>query len=353
MEQFHKHLIEILTSKYSGYKPNRTGIDTISLFGYQNQYDLSEGFPLITTKKMFTKSIIVELLWFLRGDTNIKYLVDNGVSIWDGNAFQHYLVKQGLDKQYPMYSSEWNKQKDDFIQKIKNDSGFAKQWGDLGPVYGKQWRRWEADGKQIDQLAEAINLLKTKPSDRRIIVSAWNPIEVKNMALPPCHLLYHFNTQDGRLDCQLYQRSCDMFLGVPFNIASYAFLTNIIADQTGLKPGRFVHTFGDSHIYCGKNERGKFYGDNLDKLKEMVRKVQNREEFLAVNDWIDKNAPQEREGEEGQDHITACLEQLSREPKQLPTLKITQGKKLEDLTYDDFKVENYNSYPAIRRAMAV
>ncbi len=354
MKQYLNHLLAILTDRYSGYKPNRTGVDSISLFGYQNQYDLSEGLPLMTTKKMFTRSVIIELLWFLRGDTNIKYLVDNNVSIWDGNAFQHYLKKNGLDKQHQMYSEEWNKLKDEFIQKIKEDDDFAREWGDLGPVYGKQWRKWQTpDGQVIDQLGEAIEKLKNKPNDRRIIVSAWNPGEIKDMALPPCHLLYHLNVINGQLDCLLYQRSCDMFLGVPFNITSYSLLTYVLAHQTGLKPGRFVHTLGDSHIYCGTGERGKFYGNNLDKIKKMISDVKDKEGYICVKEWIESNAPPERVGEDGQDHVTACLEQLAREPRKLPTLTITPNKKLEELSYEDFKIERYDPYPAIRRAMAV
>lgn len=354
VQQYLEHLKQILINDFSGYKPNRTGIDSISLFGYQNQYDLAKGFPLLTTKKMFTRAIIHELIWFLRGDTNIKYLIDNNVHIWDGNAFQHYLKKKGLDKEIPMYSEKWHEMNKEFIGKIKEDAEFAKQWGDLGEVYGKQWRKWKtSDGKEIDQISDAINLLKNKPNDRRIIVTAWNPEEVKNMALPPCHTLFHLNVLDGKLDCQLYQRSCDMFLGVPFNIASYSMLTCILAAQTGLKPGRFIHTFGDSHIYCGADKRGKWYGDKLTMFKEKIKAVKNREEYLEVKNWIEENSPVETEGKLGQDHMPAVLEQLSREPKSLPKFKISEGKAIEELSFEDFVIEEYESHPPIKASMAV
>ncbi|MBI1216178.1 MAG: thymidylate synthase [Alphaproteobacteria bacterium] len=200
-------------------KKNRTGVDTLSTFGYQTRYDLSEGFPLVTTKKVHTKSVIHELLWFLRGDTNIKYLKDNKVSIWD----------------------EW-----------------ADENGDLGPVYGHQWRSWPAaGGETVDQVAQLVEEIKTNPDSRRLIVSAWNPADIPRMALAPCHCLFQFYVAEGKLSCQLYQRSADVFLGVPFNIASYALLTLMLAQVTGLKPGEFVHSFGDLHLYTNHIEQAK------------------------------------------------------------------------------------------------
>lgn len=354
MKQYQEHLQRILTDDSSGYKPNRTGVDSISLFGHQNSYDLSEGFPLVTTKKIFTKSIIHELLWFLRGDTNIKYLVDNNVKIWNDNAFQNYLQKEQLDGDFAMYSPLWKDKKEEYVSKIKEDEEFAKLHGDLGPVYGKQWRDWKtSDGKSIDQVSDALDLLKNHPLSRRIIVSAWNSEDVKKMALPPCHTFFQFNVQDDRLDCQLYQRSADMFLGVPFNIASYAMLTEIFAQQVGLKPGNFVHTFGDSHIYCGTNERGNFYKESLENLKKSIQLMEDVEGYKGVAGWIDAMAPSERRGEKGQDHVGAVLEQMSRSPKKLPKLKITPGKSLEDLAFEDFEIENYEHHSAIKREMAV
>src|SRR6202008_3209186 len=212
MKQYHDLMTHVLAK--GATKTDRTGTGTISVFGYQMRFDLEDGFPLLTTKKLHTKSIIHELLWFLKGDTNIKYLKDNGVSIWD----------------------EW-----------------ADAEGNLGPVYGSQWRSWPApDGRQIDQIANVVEMIRKNPDSRRLIVSAWNPAEVEKMALPPCHCLFQFYVANGKLSCQLYQRSADVFLGVPFNIASYALLTMIVAQVTNLKPGDFVHSLGDAHLYSNR-----------------------------------------------------------------------------------------------------
>ena len=247
-------------------KDDRTGTGTISVFGYQMRFDLSEGFPLLTTKKLHTRSIIYELLWFLRGETNIKYLKDNNVSIWD----------------------EW-----------------ADKNGDLGPVYGKQWRSWQtADGRTIDQISQLIDMIKKNPDSRRLIVSAWNLGDVDKMALPPCHTMFQFYVADGKLSCQLYQRSADIFIGVPFNIASYALLTMMIAQVCNLKPGDFVHTFGDAHIYLNHLEQVKL--------------------------------------------------QLSREPRPLPTMKILRDvKSIFDFKYEDFLLEGYDPHPNIKGEVAV
>ncbi|PZP44355.1 MAG: thymidylate synthase [Pseudopedobacter saltans] len=247
-------------------KTDRTGTGTYSIFGYQMRFDLQKGFPLLTTKKLHLKSIIHELLWFLQGDTNIKYLKDHKVKIWDA---------------------------------------WADENGDLGPVYGKQWRSWEgADGKIHDQITEAINLIKNAPDSRRIIVNAWNVGELKQMALTPCHALFQFYVADGKLSCQLYQRSADVFLGVPFNIASYALLTMMIAQVCGLEPGDFVHTFGDVHLY--------------------------------------KN------------HIEQADIQLQRKPFPLPTMKINKDvKDIFAFRFEDFQLENYQSWPKIEAPVAV
>ena len=247
-------------------KEDRTGTGTRSVFGYQMRFDLSQGFPMVTTKKLHLRSIIHELLWFLRGDSNVKYLQDNGVSIWN----------------------EW-----------------AGEDGELGPVYGVQWRSWPTpDGRSIDQIAEAVELLRTNPDSRRIIVSAWNVSEIPNMALPPCHALFQFYVADGKLSCQLYQRSADIFLGVPFNIASYALLTHMMAQQANLKVGDFVWTGGDCHLYSN--------------------------------------------------HFEQADEQLQREPLALPTLAIRRKpKSIFDYQFEDFEVLNYQSHPHIRAAVAV
>ena len=247
-------------------KHDRTGTGTISCFGYQMRFDLQKGFPLVTTKKVHTKSIIYELLWFLKGETNIGYLKENGVSIWN----------------------EW-----------------AKENGELGPVYGKQWRSWEGkDGKVVDQVSDLIKQIKTNPDSRRLIVSAWNVTELAEMALMPCHTLFQFYVANGKLSCQLYQRSADVFLGVPFNIASYALLTMMIAQVCDLEPGEFVHTFGDVHIY--------------------------------------------------NNHLEQVNLQLSRKPFPLPSMNLNpERKSIFDFSYEDFELENYQCHPAIKAPVAV
>jgi len=306
MKQYHDLLRHIMEHGYE--KKDRTGIGTKSVFGYQFRVNLADGFPLLTTKKMGVKAIVHELLWFIAGDTNIKYLADNDVHIWDEWPFQDYLIANQLTEKFPMYSEAWITEKKVFIQKLKDDAEFAKQWGDLGPVYGKQWRRWEGpDGTIYDQLGAAVEMIKKNPDSRRIIVSAWNPVDVAShtkTAPPLCHSLYQFYVHDGKLSCQLYQRSADTFLGVPFNIASYSLLTCMIAQVCGLKPGEFIHTFGDVHIY--------------------------------------------------NNHFDQVNEQLSREPKPLPTLKLNPAiTKLEDFRFEDVTFENYDPYPAIKAPIAV
>ena len=260
--------IELLRNvmQYGTRKDDRTGTGTLSTFGYQMRFNLSEGFPLLTTKKLHLKSIIHELLWFLRGDTNVRYLQENGVSIWD----------------------EW-----------------ADESGELGPVYGKQWRRWEApDGRSIDQIAHLIDGIKRNPDSRRHIVTAWNPSDVDRMALPPCHCLFQFYVADGRLSCQLYQRSADVFLGVPFNIASYALLTMMVAQVCGLKPGDFVWTGGDCHLYLN--------------------------------------------------HLDQANKQLSRAPRGLPKMRINpEVKDIFGFKHEDFTLEGYDPHPHIKAPVAV
>lgn len=272
------------------YKSDRTGTGTISYFGYQTRYNLNEGFPLLTTKKVFLKGIIHELLWFISGDTNIKYLVDNNVKIWNEWAYEKY-------KKEPVYNGETM---DEFIEKIRESKEFADKYGDLGPVYGRQWRNFNG----VDQLEKLITNLKKNPDSRRHIISAWNPAEVDNMALPPCHSFMQFYVVNNKLSCQLYQRSADVFLGVPFNIASYSLFTMMIAQVCGFELGDFVHTFGDVHIYS----------NHMDQIKL----------------------------------------QLSREPRKLPTMKINPNvKSIYDFKYEDFELEGYDPHPAIKGVVAV
>jgi thymidylate synthase len=307
MKIYHDLLQHILD--HGEDRDDRTGVGTRSVFGYQMRFDLTQGFPLLTTKKMAWKAIVRELLWFISGNTNIKALVDQDVKIWNEWPFTDYLAANNLTTQFPRYTSEWQAELERFIQRIKDDADFARQWGDLGPVYGKQWRRWEtADGRTIDQLGEAIEQIRKNPTSRRNLVSAWNVGDVhghKKSAPPLCHTLYQFYVHtDGRLSCQLYQRSADVFLGVPFNIASYALLTQLIAQVTGLKLGHFVHTFGDVHLY--------------------------------------------------RNHIDQAREQLSREPKPLPTVRLARDiTELWDVRFEDILLENYDPHPAIKAPIAV
>jgi thymidylate synthase len=319
MEQYHNVLKQVLTDDTSTYKPNRTGVGTISLFGAQSRYKLWEGFPAMTTKKLHLKSIIHELIFFLHGETNVKYLNDNGVRIWN----------------------EW-----------------ADKDGNLGPIYGYQWRSWpDYDGGFIDQLQEAVDTVRRDPDSRRILVSAWNVAQIKKMALAPCHVLYQMevNERNGvkELDLGLYQRSCDIFLGVPFNIPSYALLAYVVANETGLKPGLFVHTYADLHIYCGAGDTGLFYKKNLDKIKSMVRNVDKREDYLLVRDELLEMMKSVGLERSLADHVPQCLEQLAREPRPLPKLILDERAGINDLLFEYIKLEGYDPHPHIKGEVAV
>jgi len=284
-------------------KEDRTGTGTISIFGHQMRFNLQDGFPLMTTKKVNLDSIIHELLWFIRGDTNIRYLVQNGVNIWNDWPFQSWLNETGQSDKYAMHSKEWKEMMKTFVETIIRDEDFASQYGDLGPVYGKQWRDFEG----VDQLEQVIEDIKNSPDSRRLIVSAWNPKDIPVMiksGLPPCHTLFQFYVSNGRLSCQLYQRSADVFLGVPYNIASYALLTLMIAKVSGLEPGEFVHSFGDTHIYLN--------------------------------------------------HLEQVNEQLSRDPHSLPKLKIKNNRNsLFEFQINDFELTEYDPHPFISAPIAV
>jgi len=292
------------------WKDDRTGIWVRWLFGMQAKYNLEEGFPLLTTKKTFLRWIVVELIWLLRWETNIKYLVDRNVKIWDEWPFQNYIDSNNLWDKFPKYSKLWEEEKNNFIEKIKSlpkDDDFVIKWWDLGPVYGHQWRNFNSEN--IDQIKTVIEQIKTNPTNRRIIVSAWNPVQIDKMLLPPCHAFFQFNvdTTNNKLNLQLYQRSADMFLGVPFNIASYSTLLLLIAKITWLKPGIFTHTLWDAHIY--------------------------------------------------NNHIEQVNLQLSREPKKLPELRILNDVKtlsdLEKLEWDDFELVWYEPYDRIFAPIAI
>jgi thymidylate synthase len=274
-------------------KGDRTGTGTRSVFGYQMRFDLSEGLPVVTTKRVHLRSVIGELLWFVRGETNIRSLLQDGVRIWTDWPLKRYREATGDAIEQRA-----------FEERIVEDADFARQWGDLGPVYGKQWRRWQgADGSVTDQLADVVEQIRRNPDSRRLIVSAWQPSEVPHMALPPCHLLFQFYVTDGKLSCQLYQRSADSFLGVPFNIASYAILTHMVAQQTDLDVGEFVWTGGDCHLYLN--------------------------------------------------HLEQVEEQLGRTPLPLPTLRLRRAQDLFSYAMDDIEVVGYEHHPAIKAPVAV
>jgi thymidylate synthase len=305
MRQYLDYLRHI--KEHGAQKTDRTGTGTLSVFGYQMRFDLAEGFPLVTTKKTALRSITHELLWFLKGDANLRYLAENKVPIWDEWPYKAYLKK--TEQPLPVTTSEeWKTGLTAFVEKIRTDESFAKEHGDLGPIYGYQWRNWPTpNGGHIDQITQVVEQIKKNPDSRRMIVSAWNVADIEQMAvagLPPCHALFQFYVADGKLSCQLYQRSCDSFLGVPFNIASYALLTHMVAHVTGLEVGEFVWTGGDCHIYTN--------------------------------------------------HMDQVNEQLTREPRTLPKMLIKRKvDSIFDLTYDDFELTGYDPLPGIKAPIAV
>ncbi|ENI8404983.1 thymidylate synthase [Listeria monocytogenes] len=297
-------------------KGDRTGTGTISTFGYQMRFDLQEGFPIMTTKRVPFKLVVSELLWFLHGDTNIRYLLQHNNNIWNEWAFERFVKSddyKGEDmtdfglraERDPAFKEVYQAEMEKFKTRILEDEAFANKYGELGNIYGKQWREWKtSQGETIDQLADLIEMIKTNPNSRRLIVSAWNPEDIPNMALPPCHSLFQFYVADGKLSCQLYQRSADIFLGVPFNIASYALLTHLIAREVGLDVGEFIHTMGDAHLY--------------------------------------------------NNHIEQVKEQLSRTPHKLPKLVLSdKPATIFDFEVADISLDGYNPDPAIKAPISV
>lgn len=302
--------------EYGTEKMDRTRTGTISLFGKQIRFDLRDGFPLLTTKRVPFRLIATELLWFLKGDTNIRYLLQHNNNIWNEWAFKKWVESDEYDgpdmtdfglrsQKDPEFKKLYDEQMEIFKQRVLEEDEFAKKYGDLGFVYGKQWRHWKTSTNDtIDQISDVINMIKTNPNSRRLIVSAWNPEDIPHMALPPCHTLFQFYVAEGRLSCQLYQRSADLFLGVPFNIASYALLTHLIAKECNLEVGEFVHTFGDVHIYSN--------------------------------------------------HIEQIRLQLSRNIKNPPRLEIkTEKESIFDYDIEDFEIIGYDPHPTIKAPVAV
>lgn len=311
-QAYHELLTKILESGKD--KDDRTNTGTLSIFGHQMRFDLSKGFPLLTTKKVSFKLIATELIWFIRGDTNIKYLLEYNNNIWNEWAFLKWIESD--DYNGPdmtdfghraltdeAFNEQYQQQLAIFKEKILTDESFMKKYGDLGNVYGKQWRQFETKDRVTDQLKDVIEQIKNNPYSRRHIVSAWNPGEIDTMALPPCHTMFQFYVIDNKLSCQLYQRSADVFLGVPFNIASYSLLTHLVARECGLEVGDFIHTFGDAHIYSN--------------------------------------------------HIDAVKTQLERDSYDAPTLKINSDKDIFNLEYEDLEIINYTAHPAIKAPIAV
>ena len=299
MLQYQKLLEDILENGVIE-KHERTGTGTKKVFGRMLRFDLSKGFPLLTTKKMFTKGIVYELLWMISGNSNIRHLVQNGVNIWNEWPYQNYLKANKLEKKFPMYSQKWLEEKENFVEKIKNGESFAKKWGECGPFYGVQWRNFSG----VDQMSWVISEIKKNPGSRRLIVNAWNAPLISKMALPPCHVMYQFNVSKGKLSCMMYQRSVDTFLGLPFNIASYALLTTMVAQVTGYRLGELVMALADTHLYLN--------------------------------------------------HIKQAKEQISRRPYKLPKMKINKKvKSIFDFKFEDFELTNYKFHPPIKADISV
>lgn len=313
MQQYQELVRKILAEGH--VKTDRTGVGTKSLFGYQMRFDLSQGFPMVTTKRVPFGLIKSELLWFLRGDTNVRYLLEHNNHIWDEWAFKRYVESpdyHGPDMTDfglravadPDFNEIYQQELAAFNERVLTDDDFAERYGNLGNVYGAQWRSWPLrNGETLDQISQLIDMIKHSPDSRRLIVSAWNPEDVPSMALPPCHTLFQFYVHDGKLSCQLYQRSADVFLGVPFNIASYALLTHLIAKECGLEVGDFVHTLGDAHLYLN--------------------------------------------------HLEAAETLLSREPKLLPQLEIGDFEQFDQVSTDQIRLQGYEPWPTIKAPIAV
>ncbi len=348
---------------------SRTGQLMIVSAGEQSKYDLRQGLPLCTTKPVSMRWVGEEVFWILRGERNAKSLYDKGIDIWNRNAFQHYLKRNGLEEKIPKNTPTWN----DFFTRyetamkenrkfeiVNNRAGvaiadskisFNLEDSDLGPVYGHQLRHWTGkDGKEVDQLKKVVNLLKKDKGSRYSLFSMWNPAELDEMALGQCHILTHFTVTNNRdLDLHMFQRSCDVFLGVPFNIAQYSLINHLVANETGLQAKRFIHTYSNVHIYCGVPPRSDFVRKNLEEIQEQVRWcAENPENYLKVRDWYLQNAPAESPGNERKDHIPFILQQLSHTPRRLPTIQLQNMPLFEIINRSAKEVITVEGYEPIK-----
>lgn len=400
VKQYLDMVKDTFTNQDSGFKKGSKGSGLISYFGgAQARYDLSGGFPLLTTKKMATNSMFHETIWYLRGLTNIKYLEDNKCPVWRRDTFQRNLpamVKEGIFPEELLsskYSETWDSALKDYAQMIRESEEFAERFGDAGPVYGLQLRHWPKfndtgkemminakmqkiyvrDSDGIDQLDKVLGKMKKKPQGKKNLVSYWNVADLDDMSLEPCHSFFQMTSdEEGRFFMKMYQRSSDIFLGVPFNTAAYWLKGKLFAEELGLKPHAFYHTFGDFHIYTGLEKRTQWYRENLGELRkrmgesiELEKTQGDKQGYHDVLEWINNNAPRDADRNEGEpeeekyDHVTALIEQFTRDIRESPKLKINyekedgSRKRYDELEKEDFVIENYNPHPPIRRGMLV
>lgn len=356
MEQYLDLLKGILSKGAVQFEP-RTQEYILGLSAWQSVYDLREGFPLITTKNVPPRLPFEELFWKLRGERNVKSLFNRNVHIWDANAFDRWLRESNLKDKFPKHSQEWGQEFEKYQEKLGKNQEFAETAGDLGPVYGYQWRHWKnSKGEEIDQLSNLLKGIKEKPGSRYHILSSWNVGDLQDMALGPCPFWHQFTVYGKNIDLTMVQRSCDVFLGVPFNIAQDSLLTHMVANETDLNPRFFNHSFVNVHAYLGVPPRSKFWTDekNVKEFQERFEEISEEVKYLDLKEWYLKNAPEESQGNERKDHIPFILEQLSKNPRELPSLEIKEEISLLDaieMPVEDYaNVENYNPHKWDSRA---
>jgi len=349
MEQYHELLKAVLMGDVQ-FEP-RTQTCTIGISSWLSTYDLKEGFPLVTTKNVPPRRPFEELFWKLRGESNVKSLVDRNVHIWTANAFDRYLRNNDLSEEFPKHSQEWNEEFDKYQERIAVDSKFAEEAGDLGPVYGHQWRHWKnSNGEETDQLVNLVEGIKERPGSRYHVLSAWNVGDLKDMALGPCPFWHQFSVFRENIDLTMGQRSCDVYLGVPFNIAQDSLLTLLIANETNLTPRSFNHQYINAHAYLGVPPRSEFWDDerNVNEFQDRLNNVEERSGYLKLKDWYLENAPSEYKGDERKDHAPLILEQLSKSPRTLPLIKVKEGTSLLEAIHkpplDCLEIESYDPH---------